>query len=287
MEVPFLKMHGLGNDYVYLDLLAHPELGELDFHEFSRAVSDRHRGVGSDGVILIQPGDGAAQLGMRIFNADGSEGEMCGNGVRCLMRFGYARGYAPAVLAVSTRAGVIRGAVLGDGQVRVDMGSPRFERAEIGFLGDGVLRDALVEVQGERLVATGVSMGNPHLVCFPAADRELRTLALAVGPELERADFAPARTNVEFARVLSGDRIAMEVWERGSGRTQACGTGACATLVAAAWTGRCGRSADVELAGGVLHVEWAADDHVFMTGPASFSFEGTLRWPAGKDAEPW
>jgi diaminopimelate epimerase len=287
VEVPFLKMHGLGNDYVYLDLVAHPELAAIDFSSFSQAVSDRHLGVGSDGVILIEPGEATSELGMRIFNADGSEGEMCGNGVRCLMRYGHARGYAPRVLAVHTRAGRIRGEVLGDGQVRVDMGRPRFERSEIGFLGQGVLRDVPVETGGERLVATGISMGNPHLVCFPEEERDLKELALGIGPELERVAFAPQRTNVEFARVLSRDRVAMEVWERGSGRTQACGTGACATLVAAAWTGRCGRSADVELAGGVLHIDWERDDHVFMTGPAAFSFEGMLLWPPRKDAETW
>jgi len=288
VEVPFLKMHGLGNDYVYLDLLGHPELGEIAFADFARLVSDRHRGIGSDGVILIQHGDGEAHLAMRIFNADGSEGEMCGNGVRCLMRYGHGRGYAPAALTVRTRAGLIRGEVLADGQVRVDMGRPRFERAEIGWHGEGVMRDAPIEAGGESLVCCGVSMGNPHLVCFPRPDLNLETLACSLGPALEHAEFAPRRTNVEFVRVLDRDRLAMEVWERGSGRTQACGTGACATLVAAAWTGRSARSADVELAGGVLRIEWAEeDDHVFMTGPASFSFQGTARWPAGKDAEPW
>ncbi len=288
MEVPFLKMHGLGNDYVYLDLLAHPELAAIDFAAFARVVSDRHTGIGSDGVILIEGGADDAQLGMRIFNADGSEGEMCGNGVRCLMRYGHARGYAGAELAVRTRAGLVRGTVRGDGQVRVDMGRPRFQRAEIGFLGDGVLRDLPIEAGGVELLACGVSMGNPHLVCFAPDGRDLEELSLRLGPGLERADFAPRRTNVEFVRVLSQDRIAMEVWERGSGRTQACGTGACATLVAAAWTGRSAREADIALAGGGLHIEWSeADDHVFMTGPASFSFQGTLHWPQGEDAEPW
>ena len=288
MEIPFLKMHGLGNDYVYLDLVRQPELAELDFAAFARWASDRHRGIGGDGVILIQRGDGESHLGMRIFNADGSEGEMCGNGVRCLMRYGYGQGYAPADLAVRTRAGLIRGEVMADGQVRVDMGRPRFERREIGFLGEGELREVPIEAGGVGLLCCGVSMGNPHLVCFPEPGQGLKNLALTLGPELERASFAPQRTNVEFVEVLADDRLAMEVWERGSGRTQACGTGACASLVAAAWTNRAGRAADVELAGGVLHIEWSAgDDHVFMTGPASFSFRGTVAWPPGKDAEPW
>jgi diaminopimelate epimerase len=280
-------MHGLGNDYVYLDLIEHPELARIDFHEFSRVVSHRHTGIGSDGVILITAADGA-ELGMRIFNADGSEGEMCGNGVRCLMRYGQARGYAGAELAVRTRAGLVQGKVHPDGQVRVDMGRPRFAREEIGFRGEGALRDLPIEAGGTELLACGVSMGNPHLVCFAPDGRDLEELALTLGPGLERAEFAPHRTNVEFVRVLAPDRIAMEVWERGSGRTQACGTGACATLVAAAWTGRAGREADIALAGGTLHVEWSArDDHVFMTGPASMSFQGTVQWPQGKDAEQW
>ena len=288
MEVPFLKLHGLGNDYVYLDLVRQPELAGVDFAAFARFVSARHTGVGSDGVILILAGDGEADLGMRIFNADGSEGEMCGNGVRCLMRYGHGQGYAPRVLGVRTRAGLIRGEVLAGGDVRVDMGSPRFEQSEIGFHGDGLLRDRRIEVQGRELLCSAVSMGNPHLVCFPEPDQDLRALALAAGPELECAPFAPQRTNVEFVQVLGPDHLAMEVWERGSGRTQACGTGACASLVAAAWTGRGGRRAAVDLAGGRLHVEWSEEDgHVYMTGPASFSFRGSVAWPPGKGAEPW
>ena len=280
MEVPFLKMHGLGNDYVYLDLIAQPELAEIgDFAALSRAVSDRHRGVGGDGIILIAPGDGAHDVSMRIFNADGSEGEMCGNGVRCLMRYAAARGYAPQRQRVRTKAGTVEGEVGDDGQVLVDMGVPRLGLQEIGFLGDGEMRDGPFAAGGVTLQLTAVSMGNPHVVSFWDPGEDLRQRALTLGPLLERAPFAPDRTNAEFVAVLSRERLRMEVWERGSGRTQACGTGACAALVAAVATGRSERAATLELAGGSLQIAWREDGHVTMRGPASMSFRGSFAWP--------
>lgn len=288
MDVPFLKMHGLGNDYVYLDVIRHPQLADLDFPALARAVSDRHRGIGSDGLILILPGGRNTDVGMRIFNRDGSEGEICGNGVRCVMRYARARGYAPATMTVGARGGPVSGEVQRDGQVCVDMGVPALTREAIGFTGHGALRDTPVDAAGEERHVTGVSVGNPHLVVFAEPDEDLAALALRVGPALEEISLAPRRTNVEFARVLAPDRIAMEVWERGSGRTLACGAGACATLVAAAWTGRSGRDAELELAGGRLHISWANDDHVFMSGPASFSFRGVYVWqPEENRAATW
>lgn len=288
MEVAFLKMHGLGNDYVYLDLIGHPELGALeDLAAFSRHVSDRHLGIGSDGVILIAPGDDRSDVTMRMFNADGSEGEMCGNGVRCVMRYAAARGYAPQRMCVSTLAGPIEGEVDQDGFVAVDMGVPRLARAEIGFDGDGAMLDEPYAALGRKIPLTGVSMGNPHVVSFWPEGTNLVQLAEEVGPAIEVAPFAPQRTNVEFVTSLAPDRLRMEVWERGSGRTQACGTGACASLVAAAATGRSARSATVELAGGELQITWRADGHVLMRGPASLSFRGTLQWPPQEDGTPW
>ncbi|MDA8343981.1 MAG: diaminopimelate epimerase [Thermaerobacter sp.] len=288
MEVPFLKMHGLGNDYVYLDLIGHPELAALeDFGALSRAISDRHRGVGSDGLILIWPGDAEHDLAMRIFNADGSEGEMCGNGVRCLMRYAAARGYAPQRQRVRTAAGLIEGEVLEDGLVLVDMGVPRLGRNAIGFLGEGEMLDEAYAVHGLRVGLTGVSMGNPHVVSFWPDSEDLGALALSLGPSIESADFAPQRTNVEFVSVLAPDRLRMEVWERGSGCTQACGTGACAALVAAAATARSARSAVVELAGGDLFVDWRENGHVTMRGPASLSFRGRFQWPTREDDIAW
>lgn len=279
MEVPFLKMHGLGNDYVFVDLIRYPGLASLDFAHVSRVVSDRHRGVGGDGVILIEPGDAQHDLGMRIFNADGSEGEMCGNGVRCVMRHAAAEGYAPRRQRVRTRAGLVEGEVLEDGLVSVDMGIPRLTRGEIGFTGEGEMREETVEFGGRRLALTAVSMGNPHVVSFWPPEQDLAELALALGPVIERATFAPARTNVEFVHALAPDRLRMEVWERGSGRTQACGTGACATLVAAVVTGRSARTATLVLSGGELRVSWREDGHVIMHGPAEESFRGSFDWP--------
>lgn len=279
MEIPFLKMHGLGNDYVYLDIVAQPELGGLDFPALSRAVADRHLGVGSDGLILILPGAGSADVAMRIFNADGSEGEMCGNGVRCLMRYAVAKGYAPGQLSVRTRSGAVQGTVLPDGRVRVDMGKPRLSLPEIGFAGTGEMLDRPLAVQGQELALTAVSMGNPHVVSFWPEGTDLVELALRLGPSLERAGFAPQRTNAEFVTVLSPSQLRMEVWERGSGRTQACGTGACAALVAAAATGRSERRATLQLAGGDLEIDWREDGHVHMTGPATLSFRGVYPWP--------
>jgi len=226
IDIPFVKMHGLGNDYVYLDVIRQPELAELDHPALARAVSDRHRGIGSDGLILILPGGPGADVGMRIFNADGSEGEICGNGVRCVMRYAKAQGYAQAALTVRARKGLVPGEVLPDGRVRVDMGRPALTREEIGFTGQGPLRDASVAVLGEERRVTGVAVGNPHIVVFAEPGEDLAELAVRLGPPLEVVAFAPRRTNVEFARVLAPDRIAMEVWERGSGRTQACGAGA-------------------------------------------------------------
>jgi diaminopimelate epimerase len=280
VEVPFLKMHGLGNDYVYLDLIAHPWIAEIgEFADVSRAVSDRHRGVGGDGIILIAPGDDAHDVSMRIFNADGSEGEMCGNGVRCLMRYAAARGYAPRRQRVRTKAGSVEGEVGDDGQVLVDMGVPQFGLPEIGFEVRGELRDWPYTVGGETLHLTAVSMGNPHVVSFWKPGEDLRERARTLGPLLERAPFAPNRTNAEFVQVVAPDRLRMEVWERGSGNTQACGTGACAALVAAAATGRSGRTATLELAGGSLEIAWRDDAHVTMRGPASMSFHGFFDWP--------
>jgi len=287
LDVPFIKMHGLGNDYVYLDLLARPELAELDMAAFSISCSDRHRGIGSDGVILIAPGDAETDVRMVMFNADGSEGEMCGNGVRCVMRYAVARGYAPQTLKVRARAGIIAGEVLPQGHVRVDMGVPRLDRQTLGFTGAGEMREWACDVSGETLSLTGVSMGNPHVVSFCADRGALEARALRLGPILEHAPWAPARTNVEFVSVLAPGELAMEVWERGSGRTEACGTGACASLVAAALTGRSGRSARVHLAGGALDITWREDGYVDMTGPTALSFRGTYEWPRQEDGAAW
>lgn len=287
MQIPFLKMHGLGNDYVYLDGISHPELpGGIDLGELARRASDRHRGVGGDGIILILPPQSpGADARMRIFNADGSEGEMCGNGVRCVMRHVHALGRAGRELAVETLAGLIRGEIGTDGRVAVDMGVPGLSRQQTGFTRD--LCDEELELGGAKVRLTAVSMGNPHAVSFWPPGTDLHRLAREIGPEIERAPFAPERTNAEFVAVEGPGRLRMEVWERGSGITEACGTGACAALVAAAHTTRSGRRAVVALRGGELEIDWRADGHVVMTGPASFSFSGIYAWPDQEEELRW
>lgn len=257
-------MHGLGNDYVYLDCI-HQTPGDLG--ELARRVSDRHFGVGADGLICICPSD-AADFGMRMFNADGSEGEMCGNGIRCLGKFVYDKGLTHRrEITVETLAGVKDlSLTVEHGQVAavtVDMGAPQVE---------GPIE---IVVDGARYTGIPVSMGNPHCVVEVEDPGALELPKL--GPEFERWPYFPNRTNTEFVRVLSRDEIQMRVWERGSGETMACGTGACASLVAMAGAGRCGREATIHLLGGDLVIRWeAASGHVLMTGPAVTVFDGEL-----------
>jgi len=275
--VPFTKVQGLGNDYLFLDGLAAPLPADLP--ALARAMSDRHFGPGADGIITIERG-AAAPLRMRMWNADGSEGQMCGNGIRGFAKLCYERGYAAGSesFPVETGAGVLSPTVYAeDGQVhrvRVDMGEPRFRRSQIpmeGPAGSECL-DEPMEFGGERVRLSAVSMGNPHAVVF-VEDTE-RAPVRSLGPRIERDPCFPQRVNVEFVRVEQGDRLHMRVWERGSGETLACGTGACAAVVAAARTGRAGRSAAVQLLGGELAIEWAANNHVFMTGPTVEVYTG-------------
>lgn len=280
----FTKLHGLGNDYVYLDGVTQ-DLAGFDLPTLARVLSDRHFGVGGDGIILILPSQ-SADFRMRIFNSDGSEAEMCGNGIRGFAKYVYEHGLTSKTqLAVETGAGIIRPKLLiaHDGRVekvRVDMGSPRLARAEIPMAGEPpdqpVINEALA-VDDETFTITCVSMGNPHCVVFLDAATDLTAFPVStLGPAIENHRAFPRRTNVEFAIVKEPQRILMRVWERGAGETLACGTGACATLVAAALTGRADRKATVQLPGGELEIEWADDDHVYMTGPAVEVFSGEL-----------
>ncbi len=274
--VAFTKVQGLGNDYLFLDGIAAalpPRLPEL-----ARVLSDRHFGPGADGIITMERG-AAAPLRMRIWNADGSEAEMCGNGIRGFAKLAYERGYVTAErFAVETGAGVLWPTVLPEGgrvrRVRVDMGVPRLRRGEVPMTGpaeDPCLEEPL-EVAGRTLAVNAVSMGNPHAVVF-VDDVDAMPLGV-VGPALERHPVFPQRVNAGFAQVLASDRLRLRVWERGSGETLACGTGACAAVVAAVRTGRGGRRATVELPGGALEVEWAEDGRVFMTGPTVEVYSG-------------
>ncbi len=258
----FTKMQGLGNDYLYVD---HREDLPEDLAGLAARLADRHFGVGGDGLIWIGPSE-RADFHMRMFNADGSEGQMCGNGIRCVGKYVYDKGLtAKTELTVETPAGIRtlrlhleQGMVAA---VTVDMGTP------------AVAPPRTITVQGTDYTVIPVDMGNPHAVVFL---EEIGKLDLsALGPDFEHHRSFPGRTNTEFVQVCSPGRLRMRVWERGSGETMACGTGACAALAAACCTGRCGRAAQIQLPGGTLELSWPrGDGPLFMTGPAVTVFEG-------------
>jgi len=280
MPLPFAKMHGLGNTYIYLDLTGGPDPDSLDLPELSRRVSDVHFGIGSDGLIAILPSS-AADFRMRMFNADGSEAEMCGNGIRCVGKYVYDSGLTSKTdLVIETGAGLRRLELHPEGgavrRVRVDMGPPKLSRGEIPMAGDPLSRalEAPLDIDGERFYVTAVSMGNPHCVIF--VDEITDRLVREVGPKIERHPAFPRRTNVEFAKVREDGILEMRVWERGSGETMACGTGACAVGVAAALLGRAPGKSTVRLLGGDLDVEWQPGGTVYMTGPAVLVCRGEL-----------
>jgi diaminopimelate epimerase len=267
---PFVKMHGLGNDFVVLDARARAFALEAPA---IRAIADRKTGVGCDQLIVIEPpGDKLADAFMRIRNADGSEVQACGNATRCVATLLMAEnGTRHAV--IQTVAGLLDAEALPDGRIAVDMGPARLDWREIPLAKaqDTLRLDLAV---GTLAGPVAVNMGNPHAVFF--VDDVAAVPVEDVGPAVEKHPLFPEYTNVEFVQVLDRDRLRMRVWERGTGVTRACGSGACASLVAAARRGLADRSADVLLDGGILHVEWLPDGHVLMTGPALVSFRGTL-----------
>jgi diaminopimelate epimerase len=280
----FWKLQGCGNDYIYLDCFRGPT--PSDPAALSRKISDRHFGVGSDGLILICPSE-RADARMRMFNADGSEAEMCGNGVRCVAKYVYDHGLVrKPVLTVETGRGVLTLDLEVSGgtvrQVRVDMGEPILEAGRIPTeLPGNPPGDVELRVPGEGraetiLRVTCVSMGNPHCVAF--VDQITDALVLGVGPRVEKHPAFPRRTNAEFVKVNRPDDVTVRVWERGSGETLACGTGACAVAVAGALTGRTRRRVTAHLPGGDLELDWSeANNHVYLTGPAIEVFSGD--WP--------
>lgn len=280
----FTKMHGAGNDYVYVDCFSQPVPENLP--ELARKVSDRHFGIGGDGLILIRPSK-VADARMQMLNADGSEAEMCGNGVRCVAKYVYDHGLAQKpTLKIETGAGVLTldvevkaGRV---DRVRVDMGPPILLPEKIPTTLPGNPRldgcpvvDAELNVAGEKLRVACVSMGNPHCITF--VDKLSDRWVLQVGPKVEVDPHFPRRVNAEFVEVLSPAEVRMRVWERGSGETLACGTGASAVCVAGVLAGRTQRKILAHLPGGDLELHWAEDNHVYMTGPATEVFSGT--WP--------
>lgn len=276
-SIIFTKMHGIGNDYIYINCMD----GEPDnLPQLSRILSDRHTGIGGDGIILICPSE-VADFKMRIFNADGSEAKMCGNGSRCVGKFVYDKGLTDKkTVTLETLAGIkvlqlhTNGANEVD-TVTVDMGEPSLSPEQVGMHATGERFVELpIKTSQEEVCITAVSMGNPHAVTFTddLSTEKVHTL----GAELEHHPIWTDRANIEFARVDSPTHITMRVWERGSGETMACGTGACATAVAAIVTGQTGIRVTVSLTGGDLEIEWNDNNHIYMTGGATTVFEGTV-----------
>lgn len=273
----FTKMHGIGNDYVYINCLdGYPK---QDLSELAIRLSDRHTGVGGDGIILICPSD-CADFKMRIFNADGSEAMMCGNGIRCVGKYVRDHGLIDRdEVKVDTLSGIKilqlhRGE---DGKVKtvtVDMGKPSLQARDSGVDVDGEFRDQPVKAAGREVRLTAVSVGNPHGVVMVDKLEDIPFEIL--GPALERHPMWSDRANIEFMERQGKDKLKVRVWERGSGETMACGTGACAVATAARALGLCGDDVDVALKGGTLHIHTDPDTgHVFMTGPAAEVFSGT------------
>jgi diaminopimelate epimerase len=283
VKLEFTKMHGLGNDFVVVDDLA----GTWDFDEDAvRWICDRHFGVGADGLILVRPAtDGVSDFFMLYYNADGTTAEMCGNGIRCFAKWLVDRGHVDGdALGVQTLGGPKRIDVERDAdgrmtRARVDMGEPVLRPADIpaDFTGEQVFECPL-ETEAGTFNVTCVSMGNPHTIVWvdDVDSAEVET----IGPLIENHPKFPRKTNVEFASLgETPDRVRLRVWERGVGETLACGTGACATLVAATLSCRTGRSATIELSGGELLIGWGPDGHVYMTGTADEVFEGAIDLP--------
>ena len=273
--IKFTKMHGLGNDYIYINCL---EGAPRDPASLAVEMSDRHKGVGADGIILIMDSN-VADFKMRMFNADGSEGKMCGNASRCIGKYVYEHGLTDKqtlrletlsgskILSLDVKAGKVEA-------VTVDMGEPVIDSPLVPVISDRPsVINAPVDTSAGEVRINAVSMGNPHGVIFveDLAKVDVHTL----GRELELHPMWPDRANIEFAQVMSNDRIRMRVWERGSGETLACGTGACATVVAAAINGLTSREVSVELLGGTLEIDWGDDGHVYMKGGATTVFTGS------------
>jgi diaminopimelate epimerase len=284
--VRFAKYHGLGNDFLVVDLriAGADSAAAVQDPAAARALCDRQFGVGGDGVLAILPATSpGSDARMRVLNADGSEAEMCGNGLRCVVKYLWERDPAlrQDAMTIDTGAGPLRCTIAADGAITVDMGRPRLTRAEVPMTGPGEERclDQPIELGGNAYRVTGVSMGNPHAVVFLDQPAEVPRLAASIGRELETHAWFPRKTNAEFAHARSSREIDLVVYERGVALTLACGTGACATVVAACLTGRAtqGDEITVHLPGGDLAITYAADGStVFMRGPALHVFDGEL-----------
>ena len=275
--IKFTKMHGLGNDYVYIDAINQKIENESSLAKF---VSNRHFGIGSDGLILICKSE-VADFKMRMFNSDGSEAEMCGNGIRCVGKFVYDKGLTnKTTVKIETLAG-IKTLILNtkDGKVetaRVDMGEPILKAEKIPVIStEEPVKNLELEAENKKFKFTCVSMGNPHAITIVENTKEFDVEKYGKVLEIDKA--FPKKANIEFAQIIDRQNINMRVWERGAGETLACGTGACATAVACNLNGLTDRKVNIELLGGTLNIEWnETDNHVYMTGPAVTVFDGEL-----------
>jgi len=276
--IPFTKLHGIGNDYIYINAIKHTVKNPK---RLAIAMSDRHFGVGSDGLILILPSQ-KADFRMRMFNADGSEAEMCGNGIRAFAKYVYDHKLTKKTnLSVETLAGIkYLTCTLKNGKVHsvtVDMGQPILLRDKIPMIGNpGMVIEEEIHVDGVKFPITAVSMGNPHAVIYV---EDVKNFPVEkYGPMIENHELFPKRTNVEFVEIVNEKEVIQRTWERGSGETLACGTGASAVTVAGVLTKKTARKLKVHLSGGDLTIEWnEKDNHVYLTGPAEEVFEGV--WP--------
>ena len=276
----FTKMTGLGNDYIYVDCTDGTKLKNIP--EMAKKLSDRHFGIGADGLILIdKPDNKQSDFKMRIFNSDGSEAEMCGNGIRCVAKYIHDHNLSTNdKIAIDTLAGIKKVKILENdegvcNEAIVDMGEPIFQDKNIPYnVYEPFNKDLDINVEGEKMRFTVVSMGNPHAVTFV---EDLDDLQIEMcGPVIESNPIFPNRTNVEFVQIIDKNNIRVRVWERGVGETFACGTGACAAVVASGLNGYTDEIVNVSLPGGKLKIEWGKDNHIYMQGPSTTVFEGKL-----------
>lgn len=281
MKIDFIKMHGLGNDFILINCL-YKSLGDSSFLSYlAKKLCDRNFGIGADGVILILPSS-KSDLRMRIFNSDGTEAQMCGNGIRCFAKYAYENKLISKIkFTVETLAGIITPELIFKDKeisgIKVDMGIPKLKRREIPMEGKDTLTvvNETLKINPEQIFKiTCISMGNPHCIIFV---NDVQSIPVdEIGPKIENHPLFPEKTNVEFIQVLNKQEINFRVWERGVGETLACGTGACAALVAAALNTKTDRQALVHLAGGDLNIQWVDNGHIYMAGPAELVFKGEI-----------
>lgn len=273
----FVKMHGLGNDFILINGLK--DGGTVNYFELAPKICDRNFGIGADGLLIILPSE-VADIKMQIINSDGSEAEMCGNGIRCFAKYVFEEGIVDKTkMEVETLAGIIVPELILQKDkvvsIRVDMGEPQLERSRIPMIGSpGPVIKEKLKVLDQEFEVTAVSMGNPHCVIFVS---DLTKIDINKwGPLIEKHQAFPRKTNVEFVQVVTPYEAIMRVWERGAGITLACGTGACATLTAGVLNNLLHRTAIIKLLGGELEIEWAENNHLYMTGPAEEVFRGVI-----------